>query len=64
MKKPNKKLQEARQRNAEKRNARKQSRKQLRVERLNRRQNVIEAKKQELFERWIAEINSHYEESK
>ena len=63
MRKPNKKLQEFRQRKAEERNARKRARKQIRQERLNHRVNVIEAKKQELFDRWVAAVNQHFRES-
>jgi len=64
MKKPNKKLEEFRQKNARKKAARKKERKGRRQESLNRRQNIIEMKKQELFEKWIASVNTHFEDQK
>lgn len=63
MRKPNKKVEEMRQRNAKKKAARKKERKGRRQENLNRRQNLIEAKKQELFDKWVAAVNTHFEES-
>lgn len=56
MKKPNKNREAFRQKKAEQKAARKRQRKQIRQESLNRRANVIEAKKQELFEKWVAAV--------
>ena len=61
MKKVNKKVEAMRQRNAIKKAERKKERKGRRQEALNRRQNLIEAKKQELFDKYIAAVNTHFE---
>lgn len=63
MRKPNKHLERVKQENAEKINERKRRNRQIRQERLNHRSNVIEAKKNELFEKWVAAVSKHFEES-
>ena len=64
MRKPNKKVQEIKQRNAEKRARRKKARKGIRRERLSRRSNIIEAKKEELFQQWVAAVNDRFKSKK
>jgi hypothetical protein len=61
MKKPNKKVEEMRQRNAIRKAARKKERKGRRAEAIARRANLVEAKKQEMFDKYIAAVNSHFE---
>ena len=64
MKKPNKRIEANRQRIAEKKARRKRERKQLRLEGVAKRNNVIEAKKQELFDKWVAAVGKQYEAAK
>jgi hypothetical protein len=64
MKKPNKKVEEMRNKNNAKKAARKNQRKGRRQEALNRRQNIIEAKKQELFDKWVAAVGQHFDSTK
>ena len=61
MKKVNKKVEAMRQRNAIKKAERKKERKGRRAEAIARRANLVEAKKQELFDKYIAAVNSHFE---
>ena len=63
MKKPNKKLQATRQKNAEKKAARKKARKQQVQERLNHKKNVIEAKRQEIMKKYLEVISAEFEKS-
>ena len=63
MKKPNKKVEAHRQKTALKKAERKKARKQICQERLNHKQNVITAKKQEIFDKWVSMVNTHFEEN-
>ncbi len=63
MRKPNKKVEAFRQKKAAKKAERKRGRKQICQERLNHRQNVIMAKKQEMFDKWVAAVNTHFKDS-
>lgn len=64
MRKVDKKVEERRRKNAEKRNARTKARKGIRQETLNHKVNLIEAKKKELFGRWMEMVNKTFEERK
>lgn len=62
MKKPNKRVEANRQRIAQKKARQKAGRKQVRLEHIAARNNVVEAKKQELFDKWVAAVGSMQEE--
>ena len=63
MKKVNKKVEAMRQKNAKKKAVRKSKRKNMRLEAVSRRNNAVQKKKDELFEQWVASVNSYFAEN-
>ena len=61
MKKVNKKAATIRQRKAEKKAKRSRKNKTVRMEAINHKANVVMAKRQELFDKWVAAVGQHFE---